>query len=123
MYCELGGLNMPLITISSPFGSGGKEIAQFVAKGLKLEIYDDRKLLELSPQAGIRSQDLKDLRQLGFLDRIFSNKPKVYLEFMDSIIYEVSRLGHGVIIGHGSQMLLQDFDCALHVRIKCPEQY
>jgi len=76
MYCELGGLNMPLITISSPFGSGGKEIAQFVAKGLKLEIYDDRKLLELSPQAGIRSQDLKDLRQLGFLDRIFSNKPK-----------------------------------------------
>ena len=37
---------------------------------------------------------------------------------MDSIIFEVSRKGNGVIIGHGSQMLLQDFGCALHVRIQ-----
>ncbi len=112
---------MSLLTISSPFGSGGKEIAQIVADGLNLEIYDDRKLLELAPEAGIRPEDLKDLRQPGFLDRIFSNKPQVYLEYMDSIIYKVSRQGNGVIIGHGSQMLLQDFGCALHVRIRAAE--
>ena len=112
---------MSLITISSPFGSGGKEIAQFVANGLNLEIYDDRKLLELAPEAGIQQEDLKDLRRPGFLDRIFSNKPQVYLEYMDSIIFEVSRQGNGVIIGHGSQMLLQDFGCALHVRIQATE--
>ena len=51
---------MSLLTISSPFGSGGKEIAQIVADGLNLEIYDDRKLLELAPEAGIRPEDLKD---------------------------------------------------------------
>lgn len=112
---------MSLLTISSPFGSGGKEIAQIVAEGLNLEIYDDRKLLEFAPEAGIRPEDLKDLRQPGFLDRIFSNKPQVYLEYMDSIIFEVSRKGSGVIIGHGSQMLLQDFGCALHVRIQATE--
>jgi len=112
---------MSLITISSPFGSGGKEIAQFVANGLNLEIYDDRKLLELAPEAGIQQEDLKDLRRPGFLDRIFSNKPQVYLEYMDSIIFEVSRQGNGVIIGNGSQMLLQDFGCALHVRIQATE--
>jgi hypothetical protein len=33
----------------------------------------------------------------------------------------VSRQGNGVIIGHGSQMLLQDFGCALHVRIQAAE--
>jgi cytidylate kinase len=112
---------MSLLTISSPFGSGGNEIAQIVADGLNLEIYDDRKLLELAPEAGIRPEDLKDLRRPGFLDRIFSNKPQVYLEYMDSIIFEVSRKGNGVIIGHGSQMLLQDFGCALHVRIQAAE--
>ena len=99
---------MSLLTISSPFGSGGSEIAQIVADGLNLEIYDDHKLLALAPEAGIRPEDLKDLRRPGFLDRIFSNKPQVYLEYMDSIIFEVSRQGNGVIIGHGSQMLLQD---------------
>ena len=112
---------MSLLTISSPFGSGGKEIAQIVADGLNLEIYDDQKLLEMAPESGIRPNDLKDLRRPGFLDRIFSNKPRVYLEYMDSIIYEVSRQGNGVIIGHGSQMLLQDFGCALHVRIQATE--
>jgi cytidylate kinase len=112
---------MSLLTISSPLGSGGKEIAQIVADGLNLEIYDDQKLLEMAPESGIRPEDLKDLRRPGFLDRIFSNKPQVYLEYMDSIIYEVSRQGNGVIIGHGSQMLLQDFGCALHVRIQATE--
>ena len=112
---------MSLLTISSPFGSGGKEIAQIVADGLNLEIYDDRKLLELASEAGIRPEDLKELRRPGFFDRIFSNKPRVYLEYMDSIIFEVSRQGNGIIIGHGSQMLLRDFSCALHVRIQSPE--
>jgi cytidylate kinase len=112
---------MSLLTISSPFGSGGKEIAQIVADGLNLEIYDDRKLLELAPAAGILPEDLKDLRQPGFFDRIFTKKPQVYLDYMGSIIFEVSRQGKGVIIGHGSQMLLQDFSCALHVRIQAAE--
>lgn len=77
--------------------------------------------MALAPEAGIRPEDLKDLRRPGFLDRIFSNKPQVYMEYMDSIIFEVSRFGNGVIVGHGSQMLLQDFGCALHVRIQAEE--
>jgi len=112
---------MPLITISSAIGCGGNEIALIVADGLNLEVYDDRKLLDLAPTAGVRSEDLKDMSEPGFFDRLFSRKPQVYMDYMDSIIYEVSRHGNGVILGHGSQMLLRDFGCALHIRIYAPE--
>jgi hypothetical protein len=41
----------------------------------------------------------------------------MYLNLMESVIYEAARLGQGVIIGHGSQMLLHDFGCAMHVLV------
>jgi hypothetical protein len=40
---------------------------------------------------------------------------------MESVVYEMARRGTGVIVGHGSQMLLRDFDCALHVRVHAAE--
>lgn len=40
---------------------------------------------------------------------------------MESLIYEVAKRGEGVIIGHGSQMLLREFECALHVHIHAGE--
>jgi cytidylate kinase len=62
---------------------------------------------------------LKDLDEKapGFFNRLFSHKPDVYLDLMESVIYEVARKGEGVIVGHGAQFLLRDFNCALHVRI------
>ncbi|MBW1805073.1 MAG: cytidylate kinase family protein [Deltaproteobacteria bacterium] len=47
---------MSLITISSPIGCGGEEIARAVANGLDLEVFDDRKLLEIAPAVGIPSE-------------------------------------------------------------------
>jgi len=112
---------MPLITISGYMGCGVPEIAHNVATGLNLEIYDDQELLELAPKVGILSEDLEALRNPGFFSRLFRNSPQVYMDYMDAIIYEISRRGEGVIIGHGSHILLQDFGCALHVRINAPE--
>jgi cytidylate kinase-like protein/BON domain-containing protein len=36
---------------------------------------------------------------------------------MEAVVFEVARNGEGVIIGHGSQVLLRDFGCALHVHL------
>jgi hypothetical protein len=41
---------------------------------------------------------------------------------MESVIYRAARLGKGVIIGHGSQMLLHDFGCAMHVLVTAHEE-
>jgi cytidylate kinase len=108
---------MALITITQSLGSGDADIAAKVAKELDLELFNDNKLKEIALEIGVQSDDLKllDEKAPSFLDRFFSTKPAAYLEYMEAVIYEVSRRGQGVIFGHGSPILLHDFDCALHV--------
>ncbi len=110
---------MALITISRKKGCGGVEIAQIVAKELELELYDDARLRDEALQMGLKADELKgfDTKAPGFFDRIIRSEPQLYLDLMASVIYEVAKRCHGVIIGHGSQKLLRDFDSALHVHI------
>jgi len=110
---------MALITITRKTGSGGHEIAERVAKRLSVELYDDKKLQDEALKLGICRDDIKgmDEKAPGFFDQILSRKPEMYRELMEAVVYEVSRRGEGVIVGHGSQILLQDFHCALHVFI------
>ena len=96
-------MKMPLITISRGIGCGGMIIARLVAEGLKLELFDDRRLQEEAIKMGLRPENI-DENAPGFLDRILSKKPEIYLDYMESIIYEVAKRGEGVIIGHGSQI-------------------
>lgn len=114
---------MSLITISQNLGSGGMSIARTVAEGLDLELYDDDKLQEEALKMGIQSEDLKNIdeKMPGLFDRILGRKPEIYLDFMEAIVYEVSRRGSGVIIGHCSQMLLRDFGCAMHIFVHASE--
>ena len=110
---------MSLITISQNLGSGGMNIARQVAEGLNIDLYDDNRLQAEAIKLDIRSDDFRSLdkKAPGLFDRILGKKPDVYLDLMEAVVYKASRNGQGVIIGHGSQMLLRDFGCALHVRI------
>ena len=114
---------MPLITISRGIGCGGMVIARLVADGLNMELLDDHKLQQEAVKLGIRYDELKgmDKKAPGFFDLLFSKKPEIYLNYMEAIVYEVAKKGEGVIIGHGSQMLLRDFECALHVHVYAGE--
>jgi cytidylate kinase len=114
---------MPLITISRGIGCGGMIIAQQVSKGLNVELFDDRRLQQEAVKMGIRPEELKGLdeKSPGFFDLVLSKRPEIYLDYMEALIYEVAKRGTGVIIGHGSQMLLRDFECALHVFIHASE--
>lgn len=116
---------MSLITISQNIGCGGMTIARLVADELKLELYDDEKLEKEALRIGIPPEDLKGFEEKvpGLFSRIWGNKPQVYLDLLEAVIYEVAKQGQGIIMGHGSQMLLRDFGCALHVRIYASESY
>ena len=115
---------MALITITKKTGSSGHEIAARVANRLSVTLYDDQKLQDEARQLGIRRDDFKgmDEKAPGFFDQILSRKPEMYQELMEAVVYEVSRRGDGVIVGHGSQILLQDFRCALHVFIHAADE-
>jgi cytidylate kinase len=110
---------MSLITISRSAGSGGEEIARRVSETLNLELYDDSKLQQAAIDIGIPTEALKSLDEKapGFFDRILSRKPEMYLDLMEAVVYDVAHKGKGVILGHGSQILLRDFGCALHVYV------
>ena len=114
---------MPLITISRGIGCGGMVIARLVADGLKVKLYDDDMLQKEAVRLGYRAEKIKglDAKAPGFLDLLLGQKPNIYLDYMEALIYEVAKKGEGVIVGHGSQMLLRDFECALHVRIYAGE--
>lgn len=110
---------MSLITISQGMGCEGETIARYVADGLNLELYDDVKLKEEALKLGIRPDEVKtfDEKLPGFFERIWGHMPDLYVDLMEAVVYEVAKGGQGVIVGHGSNILLREFDCALHVLI------
>ena len=116
---------MSLVTITRNIGCGGTTIARLVADGLKLELYDDHRLQEEAIKMGISPEVLKrlDEKAPGLFNRLLSHKLETYLDLMEAVVYEVAHRGKGVILGHGSQMLLRDFGCALHVRIYASEPF
>lgn len=115
---------MPLITISGGIGTGIEKIAQIVAAKAGVEVYDDQKLHAEAVKMGIRSKELRaiDEKTPGFFDSLRVN-PEAYLDILESVVYSVSKTGQGIIIGHGSQVLLREFGCALHVLIHAPEEF
>jgi cytidylate kinase len=115
---------MPLITLTQNLGSGGIGIARRVAEQLNMELFDDDRLQAEAREMGIRTDDLKSLDESapGLFDRLIGRKPEMYLDLMEAVVYKVARNGEGVIIGHGGQMLLRDFGCALHVRVHSSEK-
>jgi cytidylate kinase len=115
---------MSLITITRSIGCEGALIARRVSDELKLDLYDDQRIQEEAIKMGI-PEDLKSLDEKapGLFDRLLTHKPSLYLDLMESVVYKVSQQGQGVILDHGAHRLLQDFGCALHVRINASEAF
>jgi cytidylate kinase len=111
-------IDMYFVTISEMFGTRGAQIAQQVAKSLNYKYYGEAELLKFAEEMGFFS-DIKKLDEKGphFLERFFSEKPRVYLDRLQSVIFEVAKKGDGVFFGKGSQFLLNSFNCALHVLV------
>ncbi len=110
---------MPLITLTAGVGTKGNEIAQLVASKLGIGFSGDNELKSIVTETGmsIPSEYNFDLHAPGFWERLRSRAPQLYLDAMQAAVYEIARRGDEVIIGHGSQLLLRDFDCAFHVRL------
>ena len=114
---------MPLITITHPFGSEGVEVAGRVAEALGCELFDDSRLKRLAQEQGVSPEEFNrlDERTPGYWASFFKSRPQIFINVLESVIYEIARKGEGVIVGHGSQVLLRDFDCAFHVRLFAAE--
>jgi cytidylate kinase len=109
---------MYFITISEMIGTNGEKIALKVAEELKYTFFGEKELFEAASEMGF----LSDIRKLdekapALLERFFSEKPKIYLDRLQSVIYEVAKKGNAVFFGRGGQFLLQSFNCAFHILV------
>lgn len=109
---------MYFITISEMIGTNSEKIARSVAEALKYTFWGEEELFQAASEMGFFS-DLKewDEKAPAFLERFFSEKPKIYLNRLQSVIYEIAKKGDAIFFGRGGQFLLQSFDCAFHILV------
>jgi cytidylate kinase len=109
---------MYFITISEMMGTNGEKIAKQVAEGLGYRFYGEEELMKNAAAKGFLA-DFKKLDEKGpaLFEKFFSERPKVSLDRLQSVIFEVAKDGNAVFVGRGSQLLLRSFDCALHVLV------
>lgn len=114
---------MPLITVTQGLGCEGLPVAQKVADKLNVELYNDAKLRStaqaMTSKSGNIIREFKEETPSWFIRLM--GQPEIYLNLMESAVFEIASRGEGIIIGHGSQVLLQDFGCAVHVLIAATE--
>src|SRR4030042_6476004 len=109
---------MYFITISEMIGTNGEKIARKVAEELKYTFSVEEELFKAASEMGFLS-DIKKLDEKApaLLERFFSEKPKIYLDRLQSVIYEVAKKGNTIFFGRGGQFLLNSFGCALHMLV------
>jgi cytidylate kinase len=109
---------MHFITFSRKMGTNGTEIAKKVAEKLGYHFYDTEGIEKAARERGfLESVKEIDEKAPSIFQRIFSHRPAVDLDRLNSIIYELASQGDAVFLGRGGQILLRDFNCALHIRV------
>jgi len=126
---------MAVITISRQFGAGGKTLAKMVADRLGYEFADSEIIAKVAEMANVSTHWVETVeneaggRLSRFVSRMVS-KPlvdrilkdergyideEIYLDYLVLIIAQMADEGNVVILGRGSQYILDDHPDAYHV--------
>jgi len=110
---------MHFITISEMLGTNGEKISKKVAQELKYPFIGKEELEKAAAEMGLLSdvQKVDAERNPPLLEKLFSERPKIYVDRMQAVIYEIARKGDALFFGRGSMSLLHSFNCALHVLV------
>ncbi len=106
---------MGIITISREFGSGGEDIARFVAEKTDFLLVNKETIVKGLSEYGIE-MPRSDPENQASKDED-SKHGKRYIEAMHDFIYDLAIRNNLVILGRGGSILFHDYPPALHVRI------
>ncbi len=115
---------MSVITISRGSFSGGKFLAECLAKRLGFRCVDRDVIVEKAAALGAAQQEILDAIQKPptFLER-FTHKKYLYLTLIQAALTEEVRTGRAVYHGNAGHLLLQGGAPILRVRIIAPMDY
>ena len=118
----------PFITVSREAGSGGKLIAEAVAKKLGFKLYN-RTLIELIAKKAKRRKALiasLDEKDRGFVDDLVHSlfnpdyvPEHQYIKNLCEVVLSMARKGNCVILGRGANFIANQYG-GLHIRVAAP---
>jgi len=120
--------HVPVITISSEPGSGGRIIAREFAKRLEVDLFDRGIIKEIAERAHISAAVIETMekdRLSGIEDFISSlvNErylwPGVYLDHLMKVVAAIASHGNAIIVGRGANFLIPPED-RLSIRVMAP---
>lgn len=126
---------MEVITISRQFGAGGRTIGQRVADKLGYSFADNEIIQMVAKEANVSphwvesvekeagsklSRILTGMVSQKWLDRVLTDErgyidEQIYLDYLVLIIAKIADEGDVVILGRGSQYILNDHPDAFHI--------
>jgi cytidylate kinase len=127
---------MAVITISRQFGSGGKTLGKMIADRMGYTFADSDILQEIAKEANVSPHWVESFeKEAGtklsriissmvssrwIMDRILKNErgyldERIYLDYLVLIIAKAADEGDVVILGRGSQYILNDHPDAFHI--------
>lgn len=126
---------MAVVTISRQFGSGGKTLGKMIAEELDYTFADNEIIQRLSKEANVSANWIRSFeKEAGsrlsritskmvskrWLDRVLAGErgyldEEIYLDYMVLIIAQIADEGDAVILGRGSQYILDDHPEAFHI--------
>ncbi len=120
--------SVPVITLCTEPGSGGRLIADELAKRLNFKLFDKNILVAMANTAAVESQSLDTIEQerpSGVQDFITALVDKNYVytgdyvSFLKQQVEIIGKIGHSVIVGRGANFILPPKD-RFSVRVIAP---
>jgi len=125
-----GSRHWPVVTVSREFGSLGAAMGKLVAERFGFEYWDQELVHAMADQTGVDEALLATLDEHArsnvevLIDGIFRGEAYTeseYLRQLMRVVHTIGNHGNAVVIGRGSQYILEDEE-ALHVRAVCPRE-
>ena len=126
---------MAVITISRQYGAGGKTLGKMIAAELDYEFGDSDIIAKVAEMANVSTHWVETVENEAggklsrfitrmvskpLVDRILKDErgyidEEIYLDYLVLIIAQVADEGNAVILGRGSQYILNDHPDAFHI--------
>ena len=126
---------MAVITISRQYGAGGKTLGKMIAEDLDYEFADSAIVTRVAEMANVSTHWVETVENEAggklsrfitrmvskpLVDRILKDErgyidEEIYLDYLVLIIAQIADEGNAVILGRGSQYILNDHPDAFHI--------
>jgi len=119
---------LPVITISSEPGSGGRVIANGLAKQLKIDLFDRDIIKEIAESARISGTVIESMEKerlsgiKDFISSLVNDRylwPGVYLDHLMKVVAAIASHGNAIIVGRGANFLIPPKE-RLSIRVIAP---